>query len=342
MHARKALLLTVWLLLAGGCTAFRPPVDPPTEYLDRIEWQQEGDIKVGVSILGAKEADAAFATRLTKKRIQPVWLEIENGTDDDLLLMYLAIDPNYFAPSEAAWVSRRWFERRSDDKMRFFGEKHMPLIVKPRTSEAGFVFTNLDPSLKAFAVELIGERESFSFEYVMAVPEFEADYEKTRPDAVYGEDQLQNLDLEGLRAYLEALPCCVLGGDRKTPGDPLNLVMVGNGPQLLSVFARRGWDSTEVLRSGTAWRTAMSSLFKSDYRTSPVSSLYLFDRSQDAAMQKTRGSVDERNHLRLWRAPVNFEGTPVWAGQISRDIGVRWSSKTIVTHKIDPDVDEAR
>lgn len=32
----------------------------------------------------------------------------------------------------------------------------------------------------------------------------------------------------------------------------------------------------------------------------------------------------------------------VWAGQISRDIGVRLSSKTLTTHKIDPDVDEAR
>jgi hypothetical protein len=86
----------------------------------------------------------------------------------------------------------------------------------------------------------------------------------------------------------------------------------------------------------------MSSVFGSHYRTSPVSPLYLFDRPQDGALQKARQTVDERNHLRLWRAPVNFEGTPVWVGQISRDIGVKLSSKTIVTHKIDPVVDEAR
>ncbi|UCE62664.1 MAG: LssY C-terminal domain-containing protein [Nitrospirota bacterium] len=65
-------------------------------------------------------------------------------------------------------------------------------------------------------------------------------------------------------------------------------------------------------------------------------------QSQDAALKKARASVDERNHLRLWRAPVNFQGTPVWVGQISRDIGVKLSSKTVVTHKIDPVVDEAR
>jgi hypothetical protein len=32
----------------------------------------------------------------------------------------------------------------------------------------------------------------------------------------------------------------------------------------------------------------------------------------------------------------------VWIGQISRDIGVRLSSKTFTTHKIDADVDETR
>jgi len=52
--------------------------------------------------------------------------------------------------------------------------------------------------------------------------------------------------------------------------------------------------------------------------------------------------VNLRNHMRLWRAPVNLNSTPVWVGQISRDIGVHLTSKTITTHKIDPDVDGAR
>ena len=41
---------------------------------------------------------------------------------------------------------------------------------------------------------------------------------------------------------------------------------------------------------------------------------------------------------------VRFDGRPVWIGQVSRDIGVRFTPKTwnLTTHKIDPDVDEAR
>ena len=111
---------------------------------------------------------------------------------------------------------------------------------------------------------------------------------------------------------------------------------------MVAILIRRGWDLTETIRLGTAWRTVASSVFKSSYRTSPISSLYLFDRPQDMALQKARSHVDERNHLRLWLAPVTLEGKSVWVGQISRDIGVRLPSKTLVTHKIDTVVDEAR
>ena len=59
-------------------------------------------------------------------------------------------------------------------------------------------------------------------------------------------------------------------------------------------------------------------------------------------MQRARTSIHERNHLRIWMTPLRHEGEPVWIGQISRDIGVRFTRKTITTHKIDPDVDETR
>lgn len=60
------------------------------------------------------------------------------------------------------------------------------------------------------------------------------------------------------------------------------------------------------------------------------------------ALQKGRRDVNQRNHMRLWLAPVTFQGQPVWVGQISRDIGVRLTRRTITTHKIDPAVDETR
>lgn len=87
-----------------------------------------------------------------------------------------------------------------------------------------------------------------------------------------------------------------------------------------------------------------SFLLGSQYRYSPVSGLYLFGRSQDVALQRSRRSINERLHLRLWLTPLRFRGKSVWVGQVSRDIGVRFTTKTwnLTTHRVDPDVDESR
>ena len=92
------------------------------------------------------------------------------------------------------------------------------------------------------------------------------------------------------------------------------------------------------------WRTFKSFLQGERYRYSPISPLYVYGRRQDIAWQKARGTINERNHMRFWLSPIRFRGKKVFVGQISRDIGVKFTLKspTISTHVIDPDVDEAR
>jgi hypothetical protein len=119
-------------------------------------------------------------------------------------------------------------------------------------------------------------------------------------------------------------------------------VIIGSGRRAFIPFVHRGWDPTEMLSRHSVWRTIASSLFGGRYRTVPMSPLFVFGRPQDGALQKARATVDERNHLRVWLTPLRYQGLDVWIGQISRDIGVRLSSKTFVTHQIDPEVDDAR
>lgn len=130
-------------------------------------------------------------------------------------------------------------------------------------------------------------------------------------------------------------------GDKE--GDPINLVVVGNRPVVRQAFGVR-WDDVETTTLGTSLKTAKAFLLDSQYRYSPVSPLYYEDRMQDLALQKARASIDERIHLRLWSTSLALDGQRVWFGQVSRDIGVRFTPKTwnLTTHKIDPDVDEAR
>jgi hypothetical protein len=143
---------------------------------------------------------------------------------------------------------------------------------------------------------------------------------------------------------LESMPCCTTNGAGTKTGDPINFVLVGHEDDVLGVLTKAGWDPTHSISNYSVRRTVMSFLFSGRYRYSPVSRLNYLGRGQDLAMQKVRSSIHQRNHLRLWLNPYTYEGQSVWIGQVSRDIGVRftWSLPILVTHKIDPDVDEAR
>jgi len=346
----QALLILIFMLLTG-CSVSPSPQTESLDYHLRAETKADRNISVSAVVLSPMETEERFGLPLADNGVQPVWIKIENSSDKEYFLMLLSIDPNYFSPSEVAWMFRSKQGKSPDNgedegtgsldgKIEMFLKSHIPVVVPPHSTVSGYVYTNLDPGAKAFSVELFGEQVALGFEFVQLVPGFDADFMRVDFGRIYPKNEIRDLDLEGLRRYLETLPCCVLGGDRKTAGDPLNLVIVGDGAHVLAI--RRGWDLTETVHSGSMFSTAFSSLFGSKYRTSPVSPLYLFDREQDIALQKTRGTVDERNHLRLWKAPVTLKGEPVWVGQISRDIGVKLSGKTFVTHKIDPVVDEAR
>ena len=119
---------------------------------------------------------------------------------------------------------------------------------------------------------------------------------------------------------------------------------MGSKNDILAALTRRNWHATEIIWSQAIGRTFKSFLIGKRYRYSPISSLYVYGRRQDIAWQKARGTVNERNHMRFWLSSIRFRGKTVFVGQISRDIGVKFTLKspTISTHVIDPDVDEAR
>ena len=155
-------------------------------------------------------------------------------------------------------------------------------------------------------------------------------------------------DWSALKAAIESLPCCVTDRSGAVEADPLNFVIIGEAllgddevEDDLAALIGGGWDQTEAVTTASAFKTALSFLFGGAYRYSPISDLYAFGRAQDAAFQIARADVDERNHLRIWLAPLRFQGRPVWVGAISRDIGVILSGFG-TTHKIDPDVDAER
>ena len=243
----------------------------------------------------------------------------------------------------------------------FFGSQAFHLRpIPPGGVSEGFVFTSFDAGTKVVHVSLHstgdlmdsatgridarGTADSDNdFTFSIPVPGIAVDYLRRDFEALEIPGSLVECDVPTLAKRLCEMPAATGNAKDTRSGDPVNLVVVGEFETLLGAFAAR-WDESEIITLDTCWKTMRSFLLGSHYRYSPVSALYLFGRSQDIALQRSRRSINERLHLRLWLTPLRFQGKSVWVGQVSRDIGVRFTTKTwnLTTHRVDPDVDEAR
>lgn len=337
--------LAVLLSLLSGCSTFKPQPQAVNTFMERKQVVESGDITVSIFVPSAKESSTIFGVKISKKNVQPIWLEIDNRSDAELLLLPILIDHDYYAPLEVAYKFRnRWSKKKSREKDAFFAGMQMPHVIPPKTMVSGYVYGRKEAGIRYAKVVLLqDEHDPIELPFALPVPGVRADYERVDFDNLYTDEELVHIDDPGaLQEALRKLPRSTVDKKGKNEGDPLNLVIIGVAEAAGPAFTQRNWDVTEEIRWGTIFKTIKAFFTGSRYQFSPVSSLYVFGRGQDIALQKIRGSIHERNHLRLWLTPIVYQGKDVWIGQISRDIGVRFTTKTLVTHKIDPDVDSAR
>jgi hypothetical protein len=333
------------LVLLTTCPAFaQTAADAPEQaFLQRAVTQTESGLTITVAVPDEAESQELFGVPLYKRKIQPVWLEISNERETEITFLPLGLDPGYFTPIESAFLGAGGARKADGNLRRVFFDSRIDMFIEPGEKRSGFMFTQLQEGTKSFNVDVYTDEDQIvNFTFFVAVPGLRVDHHNTDWDNLYPEDAIRDLDKDELIDALTAMPCCTTDKDSEGSGDPLNLVVVGAVDDIYYAFIRAGWDETEVISRSSLTKMAKSFVTGSEYRYSPVSGLYLFNRPQDVAFQKARDNINERNHLRLWMSPLRFEGVPVWVGQISRDIGVRLTTKTITTHKVDPDVDETR
>ncbi len=331
-------LFMICLLTFYGCATFNPrPIDE-VPFKERAQTQVENNIRVTAAVLSAQESEAVFGAPLYKKGIQPVWLEIENNDEGLVAFLPVGLDPDYFAPLEVAYVHRYRLSKNANQQMgQYFHEQAMNLYIAPGNVESGFVFTNLDMGTKGFNVDIVGkDHQVRTFSFLIPVPGLKVDYREVDWQSLYSTDELVIYDnLEKLREALEALPCCTTNENGTKTGDPVNVIIIGNGRDILYALRRSDWDETAA---PSALEAEFSITFPWEFRHTPVKPLYLFGRHQDAAFRKSRSTVNERNQLRLWLSPMMIDGKNVWVGQISRII----RRFTVEKFRIEPYVDEAR
>jgi hypothetical protein len=337
-------ILLMLLCLSCYSNNYSPEPIQKISSLKNIQTQSKGKVTVTSAVLSDEESERIFGVDLSEEGIQPVWLKIENNDESPLLLFPIEIDPHYYSISEAARKAYLPDQDANREIDKYFHENSINYFIEPNKTEEGFIFTNVDKGIKEFEVKLIGKKKVVRFYFFFHVEGLKVDFIGLDTDKIYKAEDIVEYDEKGLHKALDEFQCCTKNQEGTIVGDPLNLVIIGNLDDFLPFFLKRDWDVVEDIYLSSVFKETKAFFTGSEYENAPMSSLYLYERSQDLSLQKARNNIYSRNHLRLWLSHMRYNNMPVWIGQISRDIGVSFTTKNwwLSTHDIDPHVDEAR
>ena len=160
----------------------------------------------------------------------------------------------------------------------------------------------------------------------------------------------------------KSVPSFTLTGDG-LPGDPVNLVLIGDFGKLRAAFVAAGWTEAEPLNLTSSWRMVIAFVFNRPYPAAPFSTLFLFGRGQDVGFQKAINmSPRKRHHVRFWSLSLEQteetlgtaefwlntdrpadEEPALWVGAATKDTGISLTRFTFqITHRTDADTNAER
>jgi LssY C-terminus len=160
----------------------------------------------------------------------------------------------------------------------------------------------------------------------------------------------------------KSVPSFTVTGDG-FPGDPVNLVLIGEFHRLRAAFLAAGWTEAEPLNLSSSWRMVVAFVLNRSYPAAPFSTLFLFGRAQDIGFQKAIDkSPRKRHHVRFWSLSLERSNEPLndpkfwlnadrppiaeaalWVGAGTQDTGISFTKFTFqFTHATAADVDAER
>jgi hypothetical protein len=294
--------------------------------------KEQGLIKVRASVPSKYEAEKIFGIPIYKRGIQPVWLEITNNSPSRARFVISSVDQDYFSPLEVAYMHKKYFSKQGWMEMeKYFHATAMPRQIAAGETASGFVFTHARDGTKLFNVDVfheLGEEAVYEeFTFYIEVPGFVADHTEVDFDGLYPAGEIRDANSHGLGLALHEFPCCTTNRDGSGQGQPVNVVLVADGLEVLQSLLRAGWSETSYDKDDNYLKNAN----------------YLFGRPPDAVFRKSRGKSTERNEMSLWLAPLRSDGKGVWMVQIKHAIGQRYKINEIFFGSAqDPDVDDGR
>ena len=163
-----------------------------------------------------------------------------------------------------------------------------------------------------------------------------------------GDSQVETADLAkagesdpGMKEMLAFQPPRTLNGQGRE-ADMINLVFVAQEDDLQRIFARAGWVKADKKRPTLFWHLLWQ---QKHYAKLPMNNFFLFGRSQDYAyaLPDPTATLTRRHHVRVWKTDRELNGSPVWVGAATHDVGIKFKIRKLwMIHQIDPDVDAER
>jgi hypothetical protein len=136
-----------------------------------------------------------------------------------------------------------------------------------------------------------------------------------------------------------------VGDLQGNPGDMVNFSIIGTQDQVTKAFAAAGWVQVDKTTQDAVLHGLVSTLSHEAYTEMPMSTLYLFGRSQDLSFARAAPLevAAIRHHLRVWKTTETVGGEPLWVGSATHDNGFEKDQRNGgITHHIDANVDQER
>ena len=344
-HRQPSAVLLLLALMASACARFEPQPLPTPPVAGVATSAERHGVTVSAVVLTDEQARQHYGVDLASRGVQATWLRVRNDSPARYWFLVAAFDPDYYAPNEAAYLFRSGLVGAAEERLAaHFRAEAMPLLVESGEVVDGYLLAPRQEGGRYVNVELVGHAERLRFGFALPIENEGFDFEDVAPYALYADKPTPDLDASALRERLRELPCCAADAAGEGEGDPLNVVMVGSRSEVFAALARSGWAFTHRIDLRSIGRLLGAAIAGTPYPVAPVSPLHLFERTQDVSLQRARTAIAQRNHMRLWLAPFRYQGRAVWVGQVSRDIGVKLTTKSpsLTTHVIDPQIDETR
>jgi len=314
--------LAFTLIILSGCATWTAPTDTDDTHLRaRAVTEAKRDVRVSAAVLGAEDSVRMLGTDVTAAGVQPVWIEVKNGTENVLWLLRSGADPDYFSPLEVAWSSHVSLASETNARIdEHFNQLAFPNPIPAHGTSSGILFTNPQPVTKLLTVDLLGSQMMIPFTLFLPVPGDIVGAKEVVHQ--YAAMDITNYDdLDALRDALDDLPCCAATADDHAGGEPINVVLIGQLDDVAAAVNRRG--------------------FRQD-QSAANASQQVFDRPADLAVRKRAQAGASASWLRLWRAPMSYRGDMVFVAGAGRPIGGRFDAEASQDLRLNADVDEVR